>query len=140
MVGFPGETRKDFGELVRFVEETQFDHLGVFTYSPEEGTRAFRLEGNVEPEVAAERYHELMTIQAEISRKRNRKRKDTHVPVLIEGFSEESDLLLQGRTRFQAPEIDGVTYINKGTAEIGTITKVHITDAFEYDLVGEIVT
>ena len=137
MVGFPGETDKDFQELFRFVSEVEFDHLGVFKYSPEEGTKAARYSDQVPEEISYRRMELLMARQKEISLKKNQSRIGSVEPVLISGVSPESELLIQGRTRFQAPEVDGVVFITDGEPQVGEIVKVKITEAHAYDLVGE---
>lgn len=144
IVGFPGETDADFDELVGFVRGAKFDRMGVFTYSDEEGTDAFLLDGKVDPAVAAERRDILMEIQREISRDRNQSHVGSIVDVMMEGRSEETDLLLQGRMRSQAPEIDGVVLVNEllddeRVPDDGEIVRVEITDAHEYDLVGRLI-
>ncbi len=138
MVGFPGERDREFKELMEFVEWAELDHIGVFVYSKEKGTRAERFEGEVASEVAEARRAEIMQLQAEISLKKNLQRIGSSVPVLVEGVSEETDLLLRGRAHWMAPEIDGQVLINKGRGEEGEIMKVKITEAYHYDLVGEI--
>jgi ribosomal protein S12 methylthiotransferase len=144
VVGFPGETDDDFADLVDFCETVEFDRVGVFTYSDEEDAEAFALDGKVDPEIAAERRDALMEIQSEISRRRNERLVGTRVRVIMEGASEETDLLLQGRMETQAPEIDGVVLVNEidddGPApEEGEFVTVEITEAHDYDLVGRIV-
>jgi ribosomal protein S12 methylthiotransferase len=138
MVGFPGETEKDFRELLRFVEEFEFDHLGVFTYSPEEGTRAEKMKGRVPARIRAERYHQIMTLQKKISGKKQKQQIDSRVEVLIEGAGQKARALWEGRTRRQAPEIDGRTFLTKGRGIPGEIVKARITRAAAYDLYGEI--
>jgi ribosomal protein S12 methylthiotransferase len=140
IVGFPGETEDDFRKLLHFVEETQFDHLGVFCYSREEGTPAAVMPDQVSERVKRERYKKLMRAQARLSFKRNRRLIDTLEQVIIEGYSEESDLLLKGRSSRQAPDIDGQVYITAGTANVGDIVTLRITDSSDYDLIGEIVS
>jgi len=139
IVGFPGEGQKEFEKLLHFMEETEFDHLGIFTYSREDDTSAASMPSQVPENIKEERFNMAMELQQRISLKKNREFIGREVDVLIEGVSEETELLLQGRTSFQAPEIDGITYINSGTAQIGEIRRVLITDAHPYDLVGEIV-
>ncbi|MGD0843208.1 MAG: 30S ribosomal protein S12 methylthiotransferase RimO [Geobacteraceae bacterium] len=139
IVGFPGETEEDFRKLLHFVEETQFDHLGVFCYSREEGTPAAVMPGQISERIKRERYKKLMRAQARLSFKRNRRLIDTLDQVIIEGYSEETDLLLKGRSSRQAPDIDGQVYITAGTANIGDIVTLRITDSSDYDLIGEIV-
>ena len=139
MVGFPGETEEDFALLLDFVRRARLDHLGVFSYCREEGTTAARMREQVAEAVKEERRGEVMTVQADISRSRNRERVGSVIEVLVEGFSEETDLLLQGRASFQAPEIDGVVYIGSGRAEVGSIVPVRVVEAGDYDLAGEMV-
>ena len=139
MVGFPGETERGFNRLCAFVEEQRFYSLGVFTYSDEEGTRAFGYPDKVSEEEKKRRAEELMARQREIALRRNREMVGSILPVLVEGPHEETDLLLRGRTAFQFPEIDGCVLINQGRGEVGEIVPVRITDAGPYDLVGEIV-
>lgn len=141
IVGFPGETEHDFQELCDFVRAQRFDHVGVFTYFPEDGTPAATLPDQVPDEVKAERQATLMGIQAEISRGRLQGLVGTEVEVLIEGLSEESELLLRGRTRSQAPDVDGQVYIASAPAgvRVGDIRSLRVTQAADYDLVGELV-
>jgi len=139
IVGFPGETLDDFSTLMRFVETTQFDRLGVFCYSQEEGTPAADMPEQVSERIKRERYRKLMRTQARLSFKRNRALIGKNEQVIIEGFSEETELLLKGRSSRQAPDIDGQVYITSGTANIGDIITLKITDSSDYDLIGEIV-
>src|SRR3989440_1576578 len=143
ITGFPGETEEDFEELLAFVRNVEFDRVGVFTYSDEEGTPAFALPDKVDPRIAKQRRDRLMKEQARISRRRNRARIDTNVRVLFEGPAKESDLLWQGRLETQAPDIDGCVLINDAPAGFtpapGDFVNVRITDAHEYDLIGHIV-
>ncbi len=139
IVGFPGETETDFRELLNFIEEFEFDRLGAFTYSHEEGTPASLLKRHISEKVKKERYNRVMALQKIISRKKNKMHIGRIEKVIVDGISEESELLLSGRTAGQAPDIDGITYITSGTASPGDIVNVRITDASDYDLVGEIV-
>ena len=139
IVGFPGETEEDFVKLLHFVEETQFDRLGVFCYSREEGTPAAGMPDQVSERVKRERYRRLMRAQARASFKRNRRLIDTVEQVIVEGYSEETELLLKGRSSRQAPDIDGLVYITAGDAKVGDIVSLRITDSSDYDLIGEIV-
>ena len=139
MVGFPGETDRDFQDLVDFVLWAGFDHLGTFIFSPEKGTPAARFKDPVPHDVARERRDTLMAVQREISTKKNQEMIQKTVPVLVEGLSEETDLLLKGRTRAMAPDVDGQVLINKGKGMVGDIVPVLITEAHAYDLVGEII-
>lgn len=140
MVGFPGETDEIFKELYGFVKKYELDHMGAFIFSPEKGTPAARLKGIVDKQIARERLDALMGLQARISRRKNRKLIGQTVPVLIEGYSDETDLLLKGRTSSMAPDVDGQVLIKSGKGEMGEIVPVLITEAYEYDLIGKIVT
>jgi ribosomal protein S12 methylthiotransferase len=143
ITGFPGETEEDFEELLAFVRNVEFDRVGVFTYSDEEGTPAFDLPNKVDARTAKRRRTRLMKEQARISRKRNRARVGSTVRVLFEGEAKETDLLWQGRMETQAADIDGCVLINdapEGFEPIsGQFVNVLITEAHEYDLVGHIV-
>ncbi len=142
MVGFPGETEEDFQELMRFCGEMEFDRLGVFTYSREEDTAAFDLRHKVQARVAERRRLALMEQQAEISARKNRSLVHREFPVMVEGRSQESDLLLQARMESQAPEIDGVCLINDsevGQVQPGEFRTIRITRALDHDLLGTIV-
>jgi ribosomal protein S12 methylthiotransferase len=139
MVGFPGETEHAFQELYDFVSQAEFEYLGVFVYSPEQGTRAARFGRGVDQRSAEERRDALMRLQAKISLKKHRSLVGKIVPVLIEGPSEETDLLLKGRTAQMAPDVDAQVLINKGEGAVGAILSVRIRKAYEYDLIGEIV-
>ena len=138
IVGFPGESDEEFETLREFLAETKFDHLGVFTYSHEEGTPAAKLADDVPPEVKEERKRILMEQQEGISRALLKKLKGKTVEVLVDGPSEETEHLLVGRMKTQAPEVDGVVYINDGTANPGDIVPVKISETHVHDLVGAI--
>ena len=140
MVGFPGETEEMFELLCDFVKMARFDHVGVFVFSPEEGTSAFRLPDPVDHEIALERQKHLMELQAGISKSLNQAKVGKVLPVLIEGESAETDLLLEGRTAGMAPDVDSRVLINDGEGRAGEIMPVLITEAHEYDLVGRILT
>ncbi len=143
IVGFPGETDEDMKELMEFVQETQFDRLGVFAYSDEEGSDAYELGGKLPEAVKEDRRRRLMEIQAEISKSKNSRLVGEAVPVLVEGTAHESDLLWQGRLSSQAPDIDGVVYLTDGVTEDvlpGEMRSVRITQAHEYDLVGTVLS
>jgi len=143
IVGFPGERDEDFAELLDFVRTVEFDRVGVFTYSDEEGSAAYALDEKVERAAMQKRERRLMREQAKISRRRNRGMIGRTVRVLLEGASRESDLLLEGRMESQAPEIDGsvlITDIAEGfEARPGDFVNVEITEAHDYDLIGRIV-
>src|SRR5215813_12369020 len=141
IVGFPGESEGDFTDLLSFVKYVQFDNVGVFLYSDEEGTPAFDLDGKVARSTAKRRRNKLMKEQAMISAKRLQGMVGRRVEVLLEGKSEESDLLLQGRMETQAPDIDGHVLINDvGDKQVtpGEFYTVEITESLDYDLVGRI--
>jgi ribosomal protein S12 methylthiotransferase len=138
MVGFPGETKTAFQRLLEFVKEFEFDHLGVFTYSPEEGTRAGKMKGRVPAKIKAERHHQIMSLQRKISRKILEKQIGSRVEVLIEGPGKGPKILWEGRTQRQAPEIDGLTFITKGEGIPGEIVGATIRRVGAYDLYGEI--
>ncbi|MGE0087153.1 MAG: 30S ribosomal protein S12 methylthiotransferase RimO [Desulfococcaceae bacterium] len=138
IVGFPGETEKDFSQLLAFAEEIRFDHLGVFTYSDADDLASHSLPGHVSQKIAQERYDRLMACQMEISAQKNQKYLDSTLKVLIEELPEPG--VAEGRTCFQAPEVDGMVYVHhKGNLNIGDFAEVRITDTLEYDLVGEAV-
>ncbi len=139
IVGHPGETDEDFGELRKFVEWAELDHVGVFLYSPEEGTRSAEMPEAVDPAIAEARYAELMDVQRPISRGRLDLRVGTELDVLVDGVSDESEWLLQGRWWGQAPEVDGSVYLANGTARAGEIRRVLVTDAADYDLMADFI-
>jgi ribosomal protein S12 methylthiotransferase len=138
IVGFPGETEEDFRELLDFVEKAEFERLGVFKYSTEEGTAAALMERQVSEDVKERRWQELMELQAEISRKKNETLIGTVSRVIIESFDAGSGMHL-GRTQAHAPEVDGAVYVTgKGDIRPGDFVNVKITQAQDYDLIGEI--
>lgn len=135
IVGFPGETEEDFNRLVDFIREMKFDRLGVFTYSREEDTPAARLPDQVPEDVKEHRANILMEVQREISREVIGKHVGKVLDVLIERYDGRNDVYV-GRTMYDAPEVDGEVFVSGGRAEIGTLSKVKITHAHEYDLSG----
>ncbi len=142
IVGHPGETEEDFRELMEFCRDMKFDRLGVFIYSDEEDTRSYDLPGKVSARTSARRQHALMKQQTKIAADKNRRLIGREFQVLIEGRSQESELLLQGRLESQAPEIDGVCLINDsevGEVCAGEFRVVRITQALEHDLLGTVV-
>jgi ribosomal protein S12 methylthiotransferase len=139
MVGFPGEGDKEFAELAEFVESFVIERVGVFTYSPEEGTPAHTLGDPVAQEVKEARANEIRRIHSRSIEQRNRSKIGSLEPSLIEGISEETELLLQARTWDQAPEVDGILYITAGNAVVGEIRPVKITGFHGEDLFGELV-
>lgn len=138
IVGHPGETEEEFQKLYDFVRESRFERVGVFKYSTEEGTHSARMDNSVMRIQAEDRYHRLMTLQQGISQELHEAMIGREIDVLVEGTSAETELLLQGRTWGQAPEIDGLTYINEGWAEPGSIVRAEIVDSGDYDLVARI--
>lgn len=138
IVGFPGETPAQFEQLLHFVEAGHFERVGVFSYSREEGTGAARLAGQIPARTKQSRLHRLMKAQAKVALAHNRQRIGQLEKVLVEGVSEETELLLKGRSAGQAPDVDGCCLITAGQAEVGQFVELRITDASEYDLIGEI--
>lgn len=142
IVGFPGETDDDFNELMQFVRDVEFDRVGVFTYSDEEGTHGYDLDGKIPARVMRTRRTKLMREQAKISKKKNRAMIGRSFRALLEGVSQETDLLLQARLESQAPEVDGHVLINdipEGFAgKPGDFIEIEITEAHEYDLVARV--
>ena len=139
IVGFPGETDKDFEELCQFISAAQFEHLGVFNYSDEDTSASYHLGGKVDGRTVYNRRRKLMSIQRKISRKRLRSMVGKQVRVLVEGPAKETDMLWEARLPSQAPEIDGVTLINdfEGRApQAGEMRNLRITEAHDYDLLG----
>jgi ribosomal protein S12 methylthiotransferase len=139
IVGLPGETEEDFEDLLRFVEEQRFERLGVFEFSPEEGTPAADMGDQVPDAVRRARFERVMEVQQAISRAHQRAMIGRTVEVLVEGRAEETEHLLAGRHGQQAPEIDGITYLNEGVAYPGEIVTAEVTDASDYDLVAKVV-
>ncbi len=138
MVGFPGETPKSFQMLLDFVEEAQFEHVGVFRYSQEEGTPAAVLKGQVSERIKDQRYHQIMARQKKISYRKQKKRVGSRIEVLVERPGTSPGILGVGRTQGQAPDVDGVVFLTKGKAQPGEIFEAFITRASAYDLYGEI--
>jgi len=139
IVGHPGETDEDFAELLTFVKTSEFDRVGVFKYSCEEGTPSFTMAGQVPDEVKETRYAELMAMQQDISLHRNQAFIGKTIRAIYTGESSESEFLGSARHEGQAPDIDGEILIRDGSAKPGEFCQVKIVDAFEYDLLGEIV-
>ena len=142
IVGFPGETERDFEQLCDFVREAQFDWLGVFGYSDEEGARAFDLSDKIPPREIERRRRKLMSIQKQISRRKKRTLVGRQFDLLLEGLSAETDLLWEGRTEMHAPEIDGKVFVNdigdREDVREGQFYRCEIIEAHEYDLVARI--
>lgn len=139
IVGFPGETEEDYKALVDGVTKLKFNHMGVFRYSDEEGTAAVKLQDKIDKNTIEKRFKKLYDIQKDIARELNEEYIGKRVQVLVEGYHDETELLLQGRHQGQAPDIDGKVIINEGMANPGDIVEVEITEVLDYDLVGRIV-
>jgi len=143
IVGFPGETEAEFGELCEFVREAKFDWMGTFSYSDQEGAAAYDLEKKLSPPEIERRRKHLMGIQRQISKKKKKALIGQEFDLLLEGTSEETDLLLEGRTPMHAPEIDGKVFVNDFPAQItpqpGEFYRCQITEAHDYDLVAKII-
>jgi ribosomal protein S12 methylthiotransferase len=138
IVGFPGETEVDFRSLLAFAERIEFDHLGVFGFSPEAGTPAAKLPGQRTKHTKEKRREALLTLQRSISRQKLASRIGQIVPVLVEGFHPETELLLTGRLATQAPDVDGMVIVTKGQANIGDLVLAQITAAHDYDVEAEV--
>jgi len=142
IVGFPGETEREFEELCDFVHEAQFDWMGAFSYSDQEGAKAFDQEKKLSPREVERRRKHLMSIQRQISKKRKKKLVGRELDLLLEGESEETELLLEGRTAMHAPEIDGKVFVNEFPDEMspqpGQFYRCQITEAHDYDLVAKL--
>jgi ribosomal protein S12 methylthiotransferase len=142
IVGFPGETEKEFEDLCDFVSEAQFDWMGTFSYSDQEGANAYGLDKKVSPAEIERRRKHLMGIQRKISKKKKKALVGQEFDLLLEGSSEETDLLMEGRTSMHAPEIDGKVFVNdfpeEATPQPGEFYRCEITEAHDYDLVAKI--
>jgi ribosomal protein S12 methylthiotransferase len=142
IVGFPGETQDDFQQLCDFVTAAQFDWLGVFAYSDEEGSPAFHLTDKVAPKEIEKRRRKLMQLQKRISRKLRKQWIGREIEVMLEGPSEETDLLWEARTPAHAPEIDGKVFINDfgehEAPQVGKFYRAIVEEAHEYDLVARL--
>ena len=142
IVGFPGETKEEFEELCGFVKEAQFDWMGAFSYSDQEGAGAYGIGDKLAPREIESRRKKLMQIQRTISKRKKKALVGKEFDLLLEGVSEESDLLLEGRTAMHAPEIDGKVFVNDVPEGVnpqqGNFYRCRITEAHDYDLVAEI--
>jgi ribosomal protein S12 methylthiotransferase len=137
LVGFPGESEAAFESLLEFIEEIGFDRLGVFTFSPEEGTQAVAMAGQVAAEVAAERARIIEECQERVAWERQKRLIGTVQTVLVDGPSEDPAFPLEGRMMGQAPEIDGVVYLSDRSLAIGSFVQVRIVEVEGYELVGD---
>ncbi len=138
IVGHPGETDQDFEELLQFVKWAEFEHVGVFRYSDEETARSHSQDGKVTERVTAARARKLMALQRKLARQANKRLLGQEIDVLVEGPSEEHELVMQGRHAGQAPEVDGHVFLSGAEVQPGEMRRVTITQASDYDLVGEV--
>lgn len=138
IVGHPGETDADFEELCDFVSWARFERMGVFKYSDEETSQSREQDAKVTPLVAANRWRKLMALQRRIAREENAKLVGRELDVLVEGPSEEHELVMKGRHAGQAPEIDGSTFLSEGEVHPGQMVRVKVTQASDYDVVGDV--
>ena len=139
IVGFPGEEKKHFAELLEFVEEIGFDNLGAFPYSREEGTKAYHFKGQVSSKLKHQRLDQLMLAQQEIAFEKNQTKIGKTLTVLIDAKSKEGSGYFLGRSQGEAPEVDGVILVKSNSLKIGEFARVKITDYCDYDLVAEVV-
>ncbi len=139
LVGHPGETEDDFEELVAFLKNTKFHHLGVFRYSSEEGTSAFNAPEQVSSKISYNRSRKIMSVQKQIVRKQNKALLGREIEVLVEGVADEDGYVLTGRHKGQAKEIDGITYLVSSSAKLGDIVTAKVIKTGDYDLVAEVV-
>ncbi len=139
LLGFPGETDADIEQLEKFLLQAKIDHVGVFAYANEEGCPSEKFTDQVGETIKQQRVDHILSVQSSISKEIQKKYLGSIEPVIVEGLSRETDLLLEGRTRYQAPDIDGCVYINDGQANPGDIVSVQIQETQTYDLVGPIV-
>jgi ribosomal protein S12 methylthiotransferase len=142
IAGFPGETEKDFEELCQFAQAAQLDRLGVFSYSDEDTSKSFELDGKVGAKTIYQRKRHLMSLQRKISRTRNRKLVGRQMQVLVEGPSADSELVWEARLSTQAPDIDGTCYIadpGEFPLNAGEFRTMKIIKAHDYDLTGNLI-
>ena len=139
MVGFPGESEEDFTELCEFVKETRFDRFGAFTFSPEEGTAAADMDGQIDEQVKQDRYDVLMQTQLTVAEEKTAERIGESLTVLCEGYDRIAEVY-HGRSFADAPDVDGRVYFKSARKILpGEFVTVQITEAMDYDLVGEII-
>lgn len=136
IIGFPGETEEKFQRLLEFMKEIKFERLGIFTYSKEEGTPAYKLPDQISEKIKDERFHKAMQLQNDIAREVNRKFMGKTMEVLVEEPNELDESTCIGRTYADAPDVDGVVYLKGSGFKPGDIIKVKIVDTLDYDLVG----
>ena len=138
ITGYPEESEEKYVELLDFIKEMRFERLGIFSYSREEDTPAFDLSEQIPEKIAEKRKEDIMTLQQTISEDFLAGLIGKKIKVIIDRIGEGGEFPFEGRSYFDAPEIDGTVFIEKGEAEIGKIVTVEITDSWEYDLVGKI--
>lgn len=142
IVGFPGETEEQFEELARFIQDYPLDNIGIFKFSREPGSHAHDLPDQIPEEVKEKRYHKLMQIQKRMVKKNQKKWIGKRLPIVVEGYHPDSQLLMRGRFYGQCPDIDGIVILNEGTEKVkafGEQVMVEITDFVDYDLIGKVV-
>jgi ribosomal protein S12 methylthiotransferase len=137
LVGHPAENESDFKALVDFLDEFEFDHIGAFRYSPEEGTRSYTSRPLVPRNISYRRYRKVMALGRRISKRRNKMLKGKVLDVLVEGSADEEGFVLVGRHQGQAPEVDGVTYVVSSSAQPGEIIRARVTRTGAFDIVVE---
>ncbi len=135
LVGFPGENESDFNQLLDFTEQIKFDRVGVFTYSREENTKAYDLKHQIPSKIKLDRWDRLLLLQQKISLEKNKSKIGKKMTVLVEGKSEENGFF--GRSQAEAPEVDGLIYIKGNKIKVGDFVEVKITEALDYDLIGQ---
>ena len=139
MVGFPGETEEDFTELCEFVKDVRFDRFGAFTFSPEEGTAAAEMTDQIDEQVKQDRYDILMQTQLTVSEEKNEEKIGSCLTVICDGYDEENEVYY-GRSYADAPDVDGKVYFkSEEPVSVGDFVKIEVTEALDYDLVGEII-
>lgn len=141
IVGFPGETEEQFEELVRFIQDHPLDNVGIFKFSREPGSHAYSLPDQIPEEVKNQRYHRLMQVQKKVVKKLQKKMIGKKLPVFVEGYHPETNMLMVGRHYGQCPDIDGQVIINDGrkVKAFGQLYTVEITDIADYDLIGRVI-
>lgn len=137
IVGFPGETDEEFKELLDFVRDMRFERLGLFRYSKEAGTAASRMDGQIPDKVKSDRFDAIMSLQRDIARGVNERFLGKEIEVIVDEKVEGEEGRFIGRTRFDAPEVDGEAHLRSKSARVGDILKAEVTDTYEYDLVAE---
>jgi len=137
MLGYPGEKEKQFHELLSFIKKARLDKVGCFTYSPEEDTKASFLRDSISPKEKERRVSELMALQMDISSEKLASYIGTDMEVLVEDRIDEKTYV--GRTKYDAPEVDGVFYLTADVNRVNTIVRARVIDSVEYDLIGEII-